>query len=95
MSMLSKEYKRNLEDGKWRLEIRRASSMNPKPSEVLGVEGQEESVADQEKYSSEEWMNWMWETQVGAIQNPSIQCWICGAMGHMGRPSKGKGKGAG
>eukprot|EP00973_Karenia_brevis_P077402 10753798-Karenia_brevis.AAC.1 len=40
-------------------------------------------------------MSWMWDLQVGAIQNPSVQCWICGQMGHMGRncPSKGKGKG--
>eukprot|EP00973_Karenia_brevis_P021185 2911969-Karenia_brevis.AAC.1 len=39
----------------------------------------------------------MWEIQVGAVQNPSIRCWVCGQMGHMGRncPSKGKGKGAG
>eukprot|EP00973_Karenia_brevis_P091397 12407272-Karenia_brevis.AAC.1 len=37
----------------------RASSMNPKPSDVLGVEGQEEEVPVEEKYSSEEWMNFM------------------------------------
>eukprot|EP00973_Karenia_brevis_P020904 2874841-Karenia_brevis.AAC.1 len=73
----------------------RASSMTPKPSEVLGVEGQEEVPVEQEKYSGDEWMSWMWDIQVGAIQNPSIQCWVCGQMGHMGRncPSKGKGKG--
>eukprot|EP00973_Karenia_brevis_P052140 7244481-Karenia_brevis.AAC.1 len=59
--------------------------MSPKPSEVLGVEGQEEEAPGEEKYSSEEWMAWMWDTQVGAVQNPSIQCWICGQMGHMGR----------
>eukprot|EP00973_Karenia_brevis_P084306 11700681-Karenia_brevis.AAC.1 len=37
----------------------------------------------------------MWDCQVGAIQNPSIQCWVCGKLGHMGRncPSKGLGKG--
>eukprot|EP00973_Karenia_brevis_P021572 2965480-Karenia_brevis.AAC.1 len=71
--------------------------MNPKPSEVLGVEGQEEpAVAGEEKYTSDEWMSWMWEIQVGAVQNPSIQCWVCGQMGHMGRncPSKGKGEGS-
>eukprot|EP00973_Karenia_brevis_P010750 1456107-Karenia_brevis.AAC.1 len=43
----------------------------------------------------EDWMTWMWDIQVGAVQNPSVQCWVCGQMGHMGRncPSKGKGKG--
>eukprot|EP00973_Karenia_brevis_P016260 2226785-Karenia_brevis.AAC.1 len=40
----------------------RASSMNPKPSKVLGVEGQEEPVAV-EKYTSDEWTSWMWEVQ--------------------------------
>eukprot|EP00973_Karenia_brevis_P057974 8070837-Karenia_brevis.AAC.1 len=41
-------------------------------------------------------MNFMWEVQVRAIQNPSVQCWVCGQMGHMGRncPSKGKGNGS-
>eukprot|EP00973_Karenia_brevis_P051936 7214215-Karenia_brevis.AAC.1 len=36
----------------------------------------------------------MWEVQVGAVQNPNIQCWGCGQMGHIGRncPSKGGGK---
>eukprot|EP00973_Karenia_brevis_P080724 11200271-Karenia_brevis.AAC.1 len=40
-------------------------------------------------------MSWMLDIQVGAIQNPSIQCWVCGQRGHMGTncPSKGKGKG--
>eukprot|EP00973_Karenia_brevis_P022220 3057539-Karenia_brevis.AAC.1 len=58
------------------LSQQRASSMNPKPSEVLGVEGHEESgVAGEEKYTSDEWMRWMWEVQVGAVQNPSVQCW--------------------
>eukprot|EP00973_Karenia_brevis_P017937 2464718-Karenia_brevis.AAC.1 len=40
-------------------------------------------------------MSWMWDVQVGAIQKPCIQCWICGQMGHLGRncSSKGKGKG--
>eukprot|EP00973_Karenia_brevis_P064045 8900393-Karenia_brevis.AAC.1 len=35
--------------------------------------------------------------QVGAVQNPNVQCWTCGQMGHLGRncPSKGKGKGGG
>eukprot|EP00973_Karenia_brevis_P028623 3946311-Karenia_brevis.AAC.1 len=42
----------------------RASSMNPKPSEVLGVEGHEEpGVAGEEKYTSDEWMSWRWEVQ--------------------------------
>eukprot|EP00973_Karenia_brevis_P078056 10842367-Karenia_brevis.AAC.1 len=43
----------------------------------------------------EDWMTWMWDIQVGAVQHPSVQCWVCGQMGHMGRncPSKGKGKG--
>eukprot|EP00973_Karenia_brevis_P085604 11875402-Karenia_brevis.AAC.1 len=59
--------------------------MNPKPSDVLGVEGQEEEVPVEEKYSIEDWTAWMWDTQLGAIQNPRIQCWICGQMGHMGR----------
>eukprot|EP00973_Karenia_brevis_P069793 9703534-Karenia_brevis.AAC.1 len=52
-----------------------ASSMNPKPSDVLGVEGQEEEAPVEEKYSRQEWLNFMWEVQVGAIQNPSVQCW--------------------
>eukprot|EP00973_Karenia_brevis_P009114 1234578-Karenia_brevis.AAC.1 len=70
--------------------------MNPKPSDVLGVGGQEEEAPVDERYSREEWMHFMWEVQVGAIQNPNIQCWVCGQMGRMGRscPSKGKGKGA-
>eukprot|EP00973_Karenia_brevis_P022405 3084603-Karenia_brevis.AAC.1 len=69
--------------------------MTPKPSEVLGVEGQGEVPVEQNKYSTDEWLSWMWDYQVGAIQNPSIQCWICGQVGHIGRncPSKGKGKG--
>eukprot|EP00973_Karenia_brevis_P092951 12414852-Karenia_brevis.AAC.1 len=53
----------------------RASSMNPKPSDVLGVEGQGEETPVEERYSSEEWRNFMWEVQVGAVQNPNIQCW--------------------
>eukprot|EP00973_Karenia_brevis_P031428 4335508-Karenia_brevis.AAC.1 len=53
----------------------RASSMQPRPSEVLGVDGQEEEAQVEEKYSIDEWMSWMWDVQVGAIQNPSIQCW--------------------
>eukprot|EP00973_Karenia_brevis_P027892 3841977-Karenia_brevis.AAC.1 len=46
--------------------------MNPKPSEVLGVEGQEEVPVEQENYSSDAWMSCMWDLQVGAIQSPSI-----------------------
>eukprot|EP00973_Karenia_brevis_P035234 4860541-Karenia_brevis.AAC.1 len=41
----------------------RASSMSPKPSDVLGAEGQEEEAPVDEKYSSEEWMSWMWDVQ--------------------------------
>eukprot|EP00973_Karenia_brevis_P087225 12092877-Karenia_brevis.AAC.1 len=53
----------------------RASSMTPRPSEVLGVEGQGEAPVEQEKHRTDEWLSWMWDHQVGAIQNPSIQCW--------------------
>eukprot|EP00973_Karenia_brevis_P073299 10184541-Karenia_brevis.AAC.1 len=53
----------------------RASSMTPKPSEVLGVEGQKESPVEPDKYTADEWLSWTWDWQVGAIQNPSIQCW--------------------
>eukprot|EP00973_Karenia_brevis_P048704 6758170-Karenia_brevis.AAC.1 len=70
--------------------------MTPKPSEVLGVEGQEEIPVDQEKYTADEWLSWTWESQVGAITNPGLQCWVCGQMGHIGRncPSKGLGRGS-
>eukprot|EP00973_Karenia_brevis_P011452 1550360-Karenia_brevis.AAC.1 len=40
-------------------------------------------------------MSWMWDVQVGAVQNPSIQCWVCGQMGHMVRNCQSKGKGKG
>eukprot|EP00973_Karenia_brevis_P091164 12406212-Karenia_brevis.AAC.1 len=78
MSMLPKEYKeeflkmgsgdKKLEHESTRnyvlsLTQQRASSMSPKPSEVLGVEGQEEETSVEEKYSGEERMNWMWEVQ--------------------------------
>eukprot|EP00973_Karenia_brevis_P050068 6949488-Karenia_brevis.AAC.1 len=33
----------------------------------------------------------MWDCQVGAIQNPSIQCWVFGQLGHMGRNCLSKG----
>eukprot|EP00973_Karenia_brevis_P070620 9818487-Karenia_brevis.AAC.1 len=64
--------------------------MNPKPSDALGVEGQEKEAPVDERYSSEAWMNFMWEVQVEAVQNANLQCWVCGQMGHMGRncPSK-------
>eukprot|EP00973_Karenia_brevis_P088952 12337481-Karenia_brevis.AAC.1 len=41
-------------------------------------------------------MSWCWDSQVAAVQNPSIQCWVCGQMGHIGRNclSKGLGKGS-
>eukprot|EP00973_Karenia_brevis_P047343 6572823-Karenia_brevis.AAC.1 len=41
----------------------RPSSMTPKPSEVLGVEGQGEAPVEQEKYSTDEWLPWMWDYQ--------------------------------
>eukprot|EP00973_Karenia_brevis_P006389 869646-Karenia_brevis.AAC.1 len=41
----------------------RASSMQPRPSEVLGVDGQEEEAPVEEKYRMEEWMSWMWDVQ--------------------------------
>eukprot|EP00973_Karenia_brevis_P001689 229759-Karenia_brevis.AAC.1 len=66
--------------------------MQPRPSEVLGVDGQEEEAQVEEKYSMEEWMSWMWDVQVGVIQKPSIQCWVCGQMGHIGRNCQSKGK---
>eukprot|EP00973_Karenia_brevis_P042501 5883934-Karenia_brevis.AAC.1 len=74
----------------------RASSMHPKPSDVIGMdtpnEGADQSGAVEGKYSSEEWMQWMWENDIGAAGSPNIQCWVCGALGHIGRncPSKGK-----
>eukprot|EP00973_Karenia_brevis_P023172 3191267-Karenia_brevis.AAC.1 len=54
--------------------------MTPKPSEVLGVEGQQGVPADQGKYTADEWLSWTWESQVGAITNP-VQCWVCGFKG--------------
>eukprot|EP00973_Karenia_brevis_P078784 10934788-Karenia_brevis.AAC.1 len=91
MSILPKEYKEEIlkmGSGDKKLEYesirdyvlslaqQRASSMNPRPSEVLGAEVQEEpTVAGEEKYTSDEWMSWMWEVQGGAVQNPNIQCW--------------------
>eukprot|EP00973_Karenia_brevis_P073515 10214843-Karenia_brevis.AAC.1 len=64
----------------------RASSMMPKQSDILGVpvEAQEEEESPQE-YSTEEWINYIWELQVGGVQNPNVQCWTCGQMGHLGR----------
>eukprot|EP00973_Karenia_brevis_P031769 4384034-Karenia_brevis.AAC.1 len=65
-----------------------------KPSEILGVPvgGQEEEEETPAEYSTEDWINYIWELQVGAVQNPNVQCWTCGQMRHLGRscPSKGK-----
>eukprot|EP00973_Karenia_brevis_P063602 8839482-Karenia_brevis.AAC.1 len=63
--------------------------MNPKPSDVMGM-GVAGDGGDQQGA-------WLWDNEIGAVGNPGIQCWVCGAMGHIGRncPSKGKGKGGG
>eukprot|EP00973_Karenia_brevis_P029466 4064483-Karenia_brevis.AAC.1 len=84
MSLLPKEYREEilkLGSGDKKLEYdqvricvlslaqQRASSMTPKPSEVLGVDDQQEVQTDQDKYTADEWMAW-----IGAISNP-VQCW--------------------
>eukprot|EP00973_Karenia_brevis_P019841 2721148-Karenia_brevis.AAC.1 len=52
-----------------RLAQQRASSMTPKPSEVMGVDKKEEQEVEQDKFTADEWMAW-----IGAISNP-VQCW--------------------
>eukprot|EP00973_Karenia_brevis_P046366 6429404-Karenia_brevis.AAC.1 len=70
----------------------------PKQSDILGVpvDDQAEEESPQE-YSTEDWINYIWDLQIGAVPNPNVQCWTCGQWGHLGRncPSKGKGKGGG
>eukprot|EP00973_Karenia_brevis_P056781 7900588-Karenia_brevis.AAC.1 len=58
----------------------RASSMNPRSSEIQGVDtpssdGNHGGGGGDDKYSSEEWLQWMWDNDIGAVGNPSIQCW--------------------
>eukprot|EP00973_Karenia_brevis_P056994 7926679-Karenia_brevis.AAC.1 len=70
--------------------------MQPKQGDILNVPVEElDEEGTKEEYSTDDWINYIWDLQIGAVQNPSIQCWVCGQMGHMGRncPSKGKGKG--
>eukprot|EP00973_Karenia_brevis_P091121 12405986-Karenia_brevis.AAC.1 len=59
--------------------------------EVPGNGGDQQGAVE-EKYNSDEWIQWMWDNEIGAVGNPGIQCWVCGAMGHIGRncPSKGQ-----
>eukprot|EP00973_Karenia_brevis_P083058 11515908-Karenia_brevis.AAC.1 len=72
MSILPKEYREEIlkmGSGDKKLEYdnvrsyvlslaqQRASSMNPKPSDVLGLEGQEVETPVEERYSSDEWMS--------------------------------------
>eukprot|EP00973_Karenia_brevis_P081655 11319993-Karenia_brevis.AAC.1 len=68
----------------------------PKQTDILNVlaEGNDDEEVPQE-YSTEEWIDYIWDLQIGAVQNPNVQCWTCGQMGHLGRncPNKGKGKG--
>eukprot|EP00973_Karenia_brevis_P087397 12116350-Karenia_brevis.AAC.1 len=67
--------------------------MNPRASEIQGVDTPGEGVDQQveEKYSSEEWLQWMWSNDVGAVMNLNITCWVCGQMGHIGRNYTSKG----
>eukprot|EP00973_Karenia_brevis_P014626 1996481-Karenia_brevis.AAC.1 len=68
--------------------------MMPKPSEILGVPvgGHEEEEETPVEYNTKDWVNCIWELQVGAVQNPNVQRWTCGQMGHLGRNCPGKGK---
>eukprot|EP00973_Karenia_brevis_P065819 9147298-Karenia_brevis.AAC.1 len=81
MSLLPKEYSEEilkLGSGDKKLEYdnvrsyvlslaqQRVSSMTPKPSEVLGVEGQNKSPVEPDKYIADEWLSWTWDCQVGA-----------------------------
>eukprot|EP00973_Karenia_brevis_P068690 9550836-Karenia_brevis.AAC.1 len=49
----------------------RASSMQPKPQDILNVPVEtQENEETKEEHSTEEWLNYIWELQIGAVQNP-------------------------
>eukprot|EP00973_Karenia_brevis_P011533 1560080-Karenia_brevis.AAC.1 len=62
----------------------RASSMQPKQQDILNVPvDDQEDEGTKEEYSTEDWINYIWELQIGAVQSPNLQCWTCGQMGHL------------
>eukprot|EP00973_Karenia_brevis_P002579 352930-Karenia_brevis.AAC.1 len=72
--------------------------MQPKPQDILNVPVEtQENEETKEEYSTEGWLNYIWELQIVAVHNPNVQCWTCVEMGHLGKdcPNKGKGKGGG
>eukprot|EP00973_Karenia_brevis_P013678 1855710-Karenia_brevis.AAC.1 len=65
--------------------------MQPKQTDILNVpvEGQEDEET-KEEYTTEEWINYIWELNIGAVQNPDVQCCTCGEMGHLGKDCPNK-----
>eukprot|EP00973_Karenia_brevis_P095344 12426898-Karenia_brevis.AAC.1 len=67
--------------------------MQPRPSDVLGVDGVGNNSnsgaganeGGQEQQGNQEYGPFWWGDDVGAINNANIQCWLCGGFGHMGK----------